>query len=76
MNRVSNYETAKTVCATEKKSQQFSKNAIVNIGQVKVSKCPRKNYFKEQKEEDYTFLSGTVRPPYESKRDFELQGVT
>ena len=74
MNRGSNYETAKTVCATQKKSEQFTKNPTVNSGQVKVAKCPRKNYFKEPNEEDYVFLSGTVRPPYQ--RDFEMQGVT
>ena len=48
----------------------------VNKGQVKNGLCSKKNYFVKQPnyEEEYVFLSGTVRPPF--ARDFNLDGVT
>ena len=49
-------------------------NTIVNKGQIKNGLCSKKNYFKKNTEEDYVFLSGTVRPPFE--REFRLDGVT
>ena len=49
-------------------------NTVVKKGHVKSSGlCPKKNYM-VQTDENYVFLSGTVRPPYE--REFSLQGVT
>lgn len=49
-------------------------NTVVKKGQVKsAGLCPKKNYMVKT-DENYVFLSGTVRPPYE--REFSLQGVT
>ena len=49
-------------------------NTIVKKGQVKSNGlCPKKNYMVKT-DENYVFLSGTIRPPYE--REFSLQGVT
>jgi len=49
-------------------------NSTVQKGTVKLKKCPRKNYYKD--EEDYIFLQGTVRPPFNREREFNMAGVT
>ena len=65
------YKSSKEVLAPSEKYKIQSSS--VNKGQVKNGLCPKKNYFKKSSE-DYVFLSGTVRPPFE--REFNLAGVT
>ena len=63
-----NYKSAKDVCNFKSSNNA---NSFRVDKSAKPGRCPVKNYFKN---ENYIFLSGTVRPPYE--REFEMQGVT
>jgi hypothetical protein len=55
--------------------ENYKPNSTVVKGQVKGGLCSKKNYFViPTKEENYTFLSGTVRPPFQ--RQFNMHGVT
>jgi len=67
------YKNSKEVLAPPS-SGNVTPNTVVNKGQVKpAGLCPKKNYF-VQSDENYVFLSGTVRPPFE--REFNMDGVT
>ena len=67
----SGYQSGKEVLFKNNNNQP--QNGLVSKTQVKqYGLCPKKNYIIN--EEDYVFLSGTVRPPF--KRQFEMQGVT
>lgn len=70
MNKGS-YQTGKDVFSVQESSNQ-TPNQSVSKNQVKSGRCPRKNYIID--EEDYVFLSGTIRPPFQ--RQFNMQGVT
>jgi len=69
------YQNGRTVCGIENEYQNdYTPSPIVNSEVKLFKKCPKKNYFKDT--ESYTFLSGTVRPPYNMEREFHMQGVT
>ena len=58
-------------------NQQYETPNSTVTSQVKSSSglCSKKNYFiKTPQDEQYVFMSGTVRPPY--RREFEMRGVT
>jgi hypothetical protein len=67
------YKSSKEVLAPPSSGNSIP-NTVVNKGQVKpAGLCPKKNYFVTSNE-NYVFLSGTVRPPFE--REFNMDGVT
>lgn len=70
-----NYKNSKDVLAPPESNKQ---NSTVNKGQVRVGLCPKKNYFinKPVTDENYVFLEGTIRPPFNQERQFNLAGVT
>jgi len=74
MSRTGNYQTSKIVGG----ESLTTTTSIVNK-QVKSSNglCPKKNYFRNSNpNENYVFMSGTIQPPYNMEREFELNGVT
>ena len=72
MSRGGNYKTSKIVGGESLTTSTSTVNTQVKTVN---GLCPKKNYYKNSNpNENYVFLAGTIRPPYE--REFEMQGVT
>jgi hypothetical protein len=74
MSRGGNYKTSKIVGGESLTTSTSTVNTQIKSAN---GLCPKKNYFKSQNpNENYVFMSGTVQPPYNMEREFEMQGVT
>ena len=74
MSRGGNYKTSKIVGGEALNTSTSTVNTQVKSVN---GLCPKKNYLKNTNpNENYVFMSGTVQPPYNMQREFELQGVT
>lgn len=72
------YKSGKDVVFQSSNNQNVTLQNTNNFQKTKPAYglCPKKNYIipPTKEEEDYIFLSGTVRPPF--KRQFNLDAVT
>lgn len=74
MSRGGNYKTSKIVGGETLTTSTSTVNTQVKTVN---GLCSKKNYLKSTKpDEKYVFMTGTVRPPYNMEREFEMQGVT